>query len=292
MFDLIEEIKKYSAEEVINGVANPDPPSPPLEGPFPDYRKYSAQGYTDRDLLYRFENILNVSDIAKANRTLNKIATEYEGDPVICPNCKNHLDLIANDGFFCKFCGQHISIPASGNFHEIIRTKRKNIKLRQFQVADGIGVSRSRMSLLEANKKLPSAEEIRNLSYFFKCSVNEFFGMPAPRQKISSILPEYLISFQDFKRATNVPTLPVKTSNYEGYDNEFIYTCPTCGKEIDLSPGEALTIGLPAYEIMKERSTGNDGIYCKHCGQAIKRPVIQNDKKILSNYMFWAQKAI
>ena len=231
-------------------------------------------------------------NLDKTNKALNKIATEYEGTPEICPHCHNHLELIANEGFFCKFCGQHIDRHAEEQLHDIIRTKRIESQMKQFQVAKELGITSTRLCLLEKGKAEPNLEELRTLSHVYSCSVNEFFGQPAPRKAVSSLLPKSMLSCQDFKRASDVPMLPEKVDDYTGYDNEYIYVCPICGEEIDLSPGEALTVGLAAYEVMKERSTGNDGVFCKHCGQAIQRPVVQDENQIFEHFKFWIKKAL
>ena len=58
------------------------------------------------------------------------------------------------------------------------------------------------------------------------------------------------------------------------------------------SIGEALSQDIETYEDVRMLSDGNDGYFCIHCGQAIKRPIERDEKKEFESYRFWLDQAI
>ena len=62
---IFENALKTSAEEAINGSFDTDPAKDPVKGSAPDYKEYSKAGYTDRDMVYRFKDLLPYKDLDK-----------------------------------------------------------------------------------------------------------------------------------------------------------------------------------------------------------------------------------
>lgn len=278
---LIKNLDNMTAEEFINGI-DTDPAYEPLEADTPIYTDYD----TDIDLVKKFKVKLNLPDnkLDVINNFLNKKAYHYDGERKKCPKCGKQLDLVGNDGHFCKFCGTHLKRETSNIFETSLKEIRKERGLGQTEIGKMMDTSAAYVCKLEKGNKIPSEEDLQKLSNIFQCSVNLFFGQDAPRFKTEGAL-----TYQE-----NLPSMdkkaPVVKEDFSGYeieDSEIIFTCPHCGEEIDLTPMESLSLSLTAYESMRLRTHGNDGNYCKHCGQGITRPVKIDEDKAFSSYRYW-----
>jgi transcriptional regulator with XRE-family HTH domain len=233
----------------------------------------------------KFKSRLKLPDVTveKINNQLNKSAKLYSGAATRCPKCGKALDLVGNDGFFCKFCGAHIAKKTTKTFEESMKALRKERGWGQAELSEAMGLSVSNVCKIEKGKKEPSVENLAQLSNIYNCSVNVLFGQEAPRIKI-----EGAVTNQNNLPSLNKKT-PILQEDIEGYelDTETIFLCPHCHEEVDLTPMESLTLGLPSYEVMRLRTHGNDGHFCKYCGQAIERPVKINEEKAFNAYSYW-----
>ena len=287
--ELIKNPNIKTAEEVINGI-DTDPAYEAVEGIKPSYEDYD----TDIDLIFKFRDRLKASEesIEAINYILNQKAVKYEGESKRCPKCGRAMDLVGNDGHFCKFCGAHIKTPVTKSFGQTLEELRRESDYKLVEFGKAVGRSASYIWNLENGKREPTLDDCIRFSRFFKCSVNKLFGQDEPRKKIESKVPAEMMTYQE-----NLPSIEVreviKEENVEGYslDDEYIFRCPHCGREIDLTPMEALSLSLSSYEVMKMRSHGNDGNFCKHCGQGIIRPVKIDKNKALHSYSYWINYA-
>lgn len=281
LVELMGNLNATTAEEYINGI-NTDPAFEPVDSDVPVYTEYD----TDIDLVEKFKPRINLPDekIDVLNSFLNRKAFQYEGERKKCPKCGKALDLVGNDGHFCKFCGTHLKKTTSNTFETSLKEIRKEKGYGQTEVGKLMNSSAAYVCKLEKGNKIPTVEDLQKLSNIFQCSVNQFFGQDAPRIKI-----EGASTYQD-----NLPSIekkaPVKKEDFAGYeisDDEVVFTCPHCGEEIDLTPMESLSLGLSSYETMRLRTHGNDGNYCKHCGQGIIRPIKIDENKAFRSYQYW-----
>ena len=284
--DIIRDPNCATAEEVVNGV-NTDPTYKPIKGTEPVLTEYDV----DTDMPLRFEDKLNLSEngLHKINEFLNRDSKKYSGEYMICPKCGKALDAVSNDGHFCKFCGTHLDVPLKYNFHSMLKKLREKEGKKQREIGDLLGFKSPYVCRLEKGERIPTVKDLKTLCLHFKCSVNVLFGQDAPRWPIEANTPPDMLTYQG-----NLPSFDAKecikeqcASGYEEPDDEYIYKCPFCKEEVDLTPMEALTRGLASYEVMKMRSHGNDGSFCKHCGQGLVRPAEIDTDKAFSAYEYW-----
>lgn len=286
---LIDNPNEKTAEEVINGI-DTDPAYEPVDGVRPVYIDYDA----DRDITMKFKDRINLPEVEIdiINYYLNKKSTKYKGESKRCPKCGKALALVGNDGHFCKFCGTHLKYPVNVTFGEAIKKLRLENGYGQTELGKIMKNSASYVCNLEKGNRMPTVEDCIKLSHIFKCSVNELFGQDAPREKIEALTNPDMMTYQE-GFPTKDHKSPVKQEDIGGYveDEEYIYKCPCCGKEVDLTPMESLSLGLPSYEVMQMRSHGNDGSFCKYCGQGLTRPVKIDEEKAFNAYSFWIKHA-
>lgn len=290
--ELMKNLNNTTAEEAINGT-NTDPSFDPIEGTKPVFECYDV----DIDITRKFRNRLNLSDndLEKINRFLNKKSLHYSGRNKRCPICGKALDLVGNDGHFCKFCGAHLKTENTKNFPQALKEIRTKNNIGQTELGKLMGNSASYICNLEKGNRIPTVQDLIKLTHIFKCSVNELFGQDAPRQRINTPCSDENITYQE-----NLPSKEARTPDTEedisGYSvngkEEMIFRCPHCREEIDLTPMEALSLNLPSYETMRTRTHGNDGHFCKHCGQGIIRPIKINENKAFNSYTFWIDYAV
>lgn len=289
ILELMKNLNTVTAEEALYGV-NKDPAFEAVKGPKPIYDEYDV----DLDMTLKLREFLNFSgrDVYTINAILNRDAKVYAGESTRCPVCGKALDLVGNNGHFCKFCGTHIKKNVGRKFGDVLKDIRKKKGIGQTELGRLMNNSASYVCNLENGKRIPTVQDLAKLTRIFNCSVNILFGQPAPREKSTTNLPEEYITYQG-----NLPSKEekpvIKEECIGGYleDEEYIYKCPHCKKEVDLTPLESLSLGLPSYEVMKIRSHGNDGTYCKYCGQRIKRPVEIDKNKAASAYQYWIDYA-
>jgi transcriptional regulator with XRE-family HTH domain len=241
--------------------------------------------FSEFDIIKKFEDKLDMTseEIEQRNDWNNSLLDEFEGENKRCPVCGKALDLVGNDGHFCKFCGTHLKKEIRTNFMQSLKMLRKGKGLGQTELAKMLDTSTAGVCKLEKGNRTPTEEDLIKLTEIFKCSVNELFGQDAPRKKIKNAK-----TYQD-----NLPTIkakkPIEENDVEGYefDEEKVFKCPHCGEEIDLTPMEALTLGVTSFTVMQLRTHFNDGNFCKHCGQGIIRPVQIDKDKAFESYKEW-----
>lgn len=261
---LINEIKygmpieaKYNAK-----IAEWDIPKEPVSGVY-DLDSLCDMGFTERGLTLRFSDLLPYSreqleDIDK--KLSGSVATKGQA----CPSCGNPVDEFGNDGYFCKFCGQKFKAERDIFLGENMKKLRQKAGLTLRDVEKAIGANISKLSQMENNKIYPPESLLDKLAVLYNCSVNELFGLPELRKDL-------------------VP-VPVTGDEEE-------YHCPCCDNIVDLSIGESLSVDLPTYEETRLYSEGNDGAFCKYCGQALERPVEMDKETIFETYSFWINRA-
>lgn len=61
-------------------------------------------------------------------------------------------------------------------FKDILKEKRKALKLDQYELAEAIGTYQATVTSWETGKRYPSFMLLSDLADFFKCSVDELMG--------------------------------------------------------------------------------------------------------------------
>ena len=227
----------------------------PVEGNS-DLLELTKAGYSDAKMATRFSDYLPYKKeiIEEADRILSS-----EDRDEVCPECGKP---VGDEYCFCKFCGKRLI--SDRTIGDNIKDFRQSLDMTLSEFAKEIGVNVTTISLWETGKKRASVESLKKISDALGISISRIAEGFELRRDLT---PKDLI--QD-----------------DGYE------CPCCRKPVYLSIGEALSQDIETYEDVRMLSDGNDGYFCIHCGQAIKRPIERDEKKEFESYRFWLDQAI
>lgn len=228
-----------------------------------DLKSLCEAGYTDAGLVRRFADFLPYTD-RQIESIEKKLSGSVPAEGEICSCCGKPAEAFGNDGAFCKFCGQKFEKETDVCIGENMKRKRLESGMTLRQVEDLSKTNIAKLSQMETGKKLPGIDLLEKLAYIYKCSINELMGLPELRSDLEPVEP---------------------------VEDDEVYYCPCCDNVVDLSIGEALSIDLQTYQEVKTESEGNDGHFCKYCGQAIIRPVEMDTDEMFRSYRFWIERA-